>query len=84
MGPRYWVPVPSLAQDTCSPETTSVYTVWPPMRAFRTIGALFHARFYNVDTPCLKSSALYGAQAGLKELAQVTLKTGSKLREIEK
>ena len=38
----------------------------------------------RVDTPSTVSSALYGAQAGLKELAQVTLKIGSKLREIEK
>ena len=37
-----------------------------------------------VDTPSPVSSALYGAQAGLKELAQVTLKMNSKLREIEK
>ena len=38
----------------------------------------------RVDTPSTVSSALYGAQAGLKELAQVTLKIDSKLREIEK
>ena len=37
-----------------------------------------------VDTSGLMSSALYGAQAGLKELAKVTLKIDSKLREIEK
>ena len=37
-----------------------------------------------VDTPSTVSSALYSAQAGLKELAQVTLKMNSKLREIEK
>ena len=39
-----------------------------------------------VDTPSPVSSALCGAQAGLKEatVAQVTLMTGSKLREIEK
>ena len=37
-----------------------------------------------IDTPSTVSSALYGAQAGLKELAQVTLKIDSKLREIEK
>ena len=36
-----------------------------------------------VDTPSPVSSALYGAQAGLKELAQVTLMIDSKLREIE-
>ena len=37
-----------------------------------------------VDTPSTVSSVLYSAQAGLKELAQVTLKISSKLREIEK
>ena len=39
---------------------------------------------FAVDTPSTVSSALHGAQAGLKELAQVTLKMNSKLREIEK
>ena len=38
----------------------------------------------SVDTPSTVSSALYSAQAGLKELVQVTLKINSKLREIEK
>ena len=37
-----------------------------------------------VDTPSTVSSALYGAQAGLKELAKVTLMISSMLREIEK
>ena len=38
----------------------------------------------GVDAPSTGSSALYGAQAGLKELVETTLKIDRKLREIEK
>ena len=52
-------------------------------KAFKRVGEIEEPAL-GVDTPSTVSSALHGAQAGLKELAQVTLKIGSKLREIEK
>ena len=57
MGPRHWVPVPGLAQDRVWPKAPAAQRLlppirfWPPRRTFRTIGALFHARFYNPPTP---------------------------------
>ena len=71
MGPRCWVPVPGLVQDTSSPETASTYPVWPPMRAIRTIGALFHARFYNYtqqDTGVVSSNTAEGPFCRFKSL----------------
>ena len=53
MGPRHWVPVLGLAQVRVWPKVSAAQRLlppirfWPPRRTFRTIGALFHARFYN-------------------------------------
>mgnify|MGYP001466376784 CR=1 FL=1 len=55
MGPRHWVPVLGLAQIRVWPKVSAAQRLlppiryWPPRQTFRTIGTLFHARFYNED-----------------------------------